>query len=265
MPLLSIAWIALFVGLAFVPEVFAFIVIMLALAVSVPVRGHLQGIRRLTVDANGVEVTTGRGKKFAYWAQVSGLRAHEDLSRIQLDAQGKPLDIDLRRLGADERLAVLNAMRSHIPHLTVVRWENSVWRWRELAIGTLFSLALIVFGAAFYDDYVGYSMGMRCSGPSRYMEQRFDVPAGPGCVVIGVSGAAERAGLRQGDKIIEQDGHPITSGPQFHHRFFDEDDGGLFAVPARKMHFVVLRGGEPEPLRITLTHGAGGGIDLPAG
>ena len=261
-PIVGITVTALFAGISFEPEVIAFIAVMLVLAASFPVRAHLFGIRRLLVDSDGIETMTARRSERTHWAQVSRIEARNDLERVRLLAQGGPREIDLSRLGVNERLAVIDALRAHARGTPVGPWTDAGRRFRQAALPVLSGVLFLFVAGAFFEDYVGYSMGMRCSGPSSYMHDRFDVPDGAGCIVIGVSGAAERAGLRQGDKIIAQDGHPITSGPQFHARFFDEDTGPL-AVPARKMRLTVLRGGEPKPLDITLTLGPGGGIDLP--
>src|SRR5437868_3774157 len=72
------------------------------------------------------------------------------------------------------------------------------------------------------------ALGVRCSGPSKYLRAKFDLPDQRGCIVIRVSGPAERAGIRQGDLMTGMNGYPITSGPQYSHRFDAEVAGGRF-------------------------------------
>ena len=60
-------------------------------------------------------------------------------------------------------------------------------------------------------------LGLRCSYASKFLRDRYSLPVGPGCVILRVMADSnvERAGLRIGDKIVEMDGVPITSGRQF--------------------------------------------------
>lgn len=86
------------------------------------------------------------------------------------------------------------------------------------------------------------ALGVRCSGPSKFLRDRFGSPrADLGCVVIRVSGPAERAGIRPGDVMTGMNGYPITSGPQYNHRFDAQVSDGHFT-------FTMLRAGEPQPL-----------------
>ena len=98
----------------------------------------------------------------------------------------------------------------------------------------------------------GHTLGMRCSYASQFLRERHDLPRGKGCVVtrVGSPGAAERAGLRLGDKIVEMDGVPITSGRQFTRRFEELPGSG-------HLRFVVQRGDEELTLEVDLADGSG--------
>jgi tetratricopeptide (TPR) repeat protein len=89
------------------------------------------------------------------------------------------------------------------------------------------------------------AMGMRCSGPSSYFRERFDLPDRAGCVVLRVSGSAEAAGVEQGWLMVEMNGVPITSGPQYFHRFYDE-----IAQADDPVRFKFVRPGTTEPLDV---------------
>jgi hypothetical protein len=85
------------------------------------------------------------------------------------------------------------------------------------------------------------TLGLRCSTASRYLKQRFALPDARGCVVLRVSGAAARAGIRQGDVIIKMDDIPITSGLQF--TFLFENDGEFRST------FTAMRSGQSDPIQ----------------
>lgn len=83
----------------------------------------------------------------------------------------------------------------------------------------------------------GGIIGLRCGVSSNFLRETYNLAPGPGCVILRVSdgGGAQRAGMRIGDRMIEMDDIPITSGRQF--TFL------LRTLPYRDVHeFVVERG-----------------------
>ena len=98
----------------------------------------------------------------------------------------------------------------------------------------------------------GSILGLRCSSGARFLRERYGLPEGQGCVVLRVDspGAAEEAGFRLGDKVVEMDGMPITSGRQFTLLFED--------LPGSDYHpFVVQRGDRELTLEVRLADRAG--------
>jgi hypothetical protein len=61
----------------------------------------------------------------------------------------------------------------------------------------------------------GGVLGLRCSYASRYLRELYGLSPRRGCVILRVSGPAQRVGLRVGDKIVRVNDWPITSGAQF--------------------------------------------------
>ena len=98
----------------------------------------------------------------------------------------------------------------------------------------------------------GSTLGLRCGYATKFLRERYGLPEGRGCVVLRVDSpsAAEEAGFQLGDKMIEMDGMPITSGRQF--TFLFED------LPGTGHHtFVVQRGNQELTLEVDLADRAG--------
>lgn len=95
-------------------------------------------------------------------------------------------------------------------------------------------------------------LGLRCSYASKYLREKYGLPDRQGCVILRVTkgGAAEAAGLAEGQLIVALESVPITSGPQFT-RFFESLD-------KRKQEYTALRPGEKEPFTTIVTLGAPG-------
>lgn len=98
----------------------------------------------------------------------------------------------------------------------------------------------------------GSILGLRCGYATKFLRERYGLPEGRGCVVLRVDSpsAAEEAGFQLGDKMIEMDGMPITSGRQFSFLFED--------LPGTGHHtFVVQRGNQELTLEVDLADRAG--------
>jgi tetratricopeptide (TPR) repeat protein len=93
----------------------------------------------------------------------------------------------------------------------------------------------------------GKALGMRCAVASDYLRERFDLPDERGCVVLRVSGPAERAGIRQGDLMIGMDGVPIVSGAQFSILFENSNRD--------RFEFEMVRSGQAQPLTLHVKMG----------
>src|SRR5207245_3791146 len=72
----------------------------------------------------------------------------------------------------------------------------------------------LVLGATFFLSSAS-ALGIRCSSNGAYFQETFGTPPQQGCAILRVSAGAEKAGIRQGDLMIEMNGIPITSGTQF--------------------------------------------------
>jgi hypothetical protein len=108
---------------------------------------------------------------------------------------------------------------------------------------------LVGFGFVVYGN-LGGPLGLRCSAASDYLRERFHTVDERGCVVLRVSAAADHAGMRQGDLMIEMNGIPIVSGAQFG-VLFDDAEKDRFV-------FTVLRPGVDEPLDFEVDMGDAG-------
>jgi hypothetical protein len=217
-------------------------------------------VRRVAVNEHGVRVERAFGHDEAPWYAITRIAARDDLSALRIDLPPKSITISSATLTPAQRIELAMALRARLVRRggDVERWLGS-WRQQvtngaSAIVGTAVALGVVFFGPHASNS----ALGFRCSGPSDYLQERFGTPLRNGCTVLGVAGAAERAGLRQGDLVIAWDGVPITSGPQFAHVFDDKiaSGDGIFT-------FTVLRGGDPEPLHIDLTMGPGGAIELP--
>jgi tetratricopeptide (TPR) repeat protein len=82
------------------------------------------------------------------------------------------------------------------------------------------------------------------------LKERFALPDARGCVVLRVSGAAARGGIKQGDLLIKMDEIPITSGLQF--TFLFENDGEF------EGRFTALRSGRADPIEFNVRLSAPG-------
>lgn len=90
----------------------------------------------------------------------------------------------------------------------------------------------------------GTVLGLRCSYASKFLRSRYALPDGPGCVILRVAakGGAENSGLRIGDKIVELNGRPITSGRQFTYEYEDRrrpDSGPTFVVERKNERLTI--------------------------
>jgi hypothetical protein len=188
------------------------------------------------------------------WPLIRIVQATRNLSSLRFTGERVTFSLDLTTLPPAKRKSLVLAVRARLlREQDISKWSPSLGSLRVawLRTGAIVAvLAYTLFGHVAF----GNSLGTRCSGPSAYMHERFDLPNERGCVLLGVSGAAERAGLRQGDLIVAMDGVPITSGQQFAKRF--EDHSG------ETFRFRVYRRGVAQPFDVELTLGRGGGIDL---
>lgn len=222
----------------------------------------LSAVHTVRVSEEGIRWEKYRGGALVRWWQVGRLEAKRDLSAIRVHADGRPLLCDWRPFREEERRELILAMRARLPEgKNIEEWgggwfeaitQHGVPGLVRRVAGIALLLSLYLLEMALLHGSVGGSLGVRCSGPSSYLQHRFGLPEYHGCVILRVSGPAERAGLRQGDLMIAMNGAPITSGPQFDTRFFAD------AKRSRHFSFTVVRAGITYPLDFDVTLGARG-------
>jgi hypothetical protein len=223
-----VAWLWAGAGM---PTPFELLVVAAAIALeaaSLLASDGLNPTRRLYLSEQGARVDRVMGSQTAAWWDVAGVRAKPDLSEIRIDTRQRSAVVNVSAMDEPQRAAVLTAIRARLdPAQPIQEWSPHFFS-RELfakssaVAGSIFVvISMYLVGAI---DSPGV-LGMRCSGPSSYLDARFGLPPDrPGCVVLRVSGPAARAGVRLGDRLVEMNNAPITSGSQFNDRFFDEKD-----------------------------------------
>ena len=172
--------------------------------------------QKLAISAGGVSLERLWGAKSVSWYAIAGVQARPDLADMRVNGFQTQLTWSGSGMSIDKRKDVILAIRARLPES--VRIEE--WTGQQLAtfvpgviIGAT-GVALLV-ASSVLGVPSGNALGMRCAVTSDYLQERFGLPAQRGCVVVRVSGAAERAGIRQGDLMVEMDGVPIVSGAQF--------------------------------------------------
>jgi len=219
---------------------------LLILAGSWP---ELYGLtQKIVISAAGVSLERLWGSKSVPWYAVTGVQARPDLADMRIKGFQTQLTWSSSALSIDKRKGVLLAIRARLPESARVE----EWTGQQLATfapGALAGAAgvTLLFASSLLGVPAGKALGMRCSVASAYSRERFDLPNEQGCVVLRVSGAAERAGIRQGDLMIEMDGVPIVSGAQFSILF--ENSGH------DEFEFVMIRPGQPQPLTFRVKMG----------
>lgn len=204
-------------------------------------------VRELTISEEGIRFRRLRGERTIRWWTITAVGMSEDLSSVVVYAGPQRTLLALDAADSVDRARVAVALRARqLARGADLRNESATPGVQRRLGGVVPTLAVI--GVAIVAVYSGNilfasALGIRCSGPSSYFEERFSTPKGPGCVVIRVSSAAKRAGVRQGDKMIAMNGAPITSGRQYGARFLTEAGSGDF-------DFTFLRNGEPAPINI---------------
>jgi hypothetical protein len=201
------------------------------------------------------------GRKYLhYWGFIE-LRDLADVFLTGLTGQAlAPNDSSLEGEPAETQLWL--DRDSFLPHRIEVQDE---W-----TVGDVTSSQRLTFEFAGYDSDVavpeapadakqlvqslqpGDTLGLRCGYATKFLRERYGLPEHRGCVVLRVDSpsAAEKAGFRLGDNMIEMDGMAITSGRQFSFLFED--------LPGTGHHtFVVQRGSQQLTLEVDLADRAG--------
>ncbi len=180
------------------------------------------------------------------WWSISAIAVDPKLSQFRITSDAGVVRLRTAALSVDQRKLLVWAIRARAEQRGI---PLSLDRSRRFALNVgavalnMAGSALIV--AAVYltpTTYAGSPLGIRCSAAGQYLRTRFNAADHRGCVILRVSGAAERAGIHQGDLMIEMDGTAVTSGAQF---------SALFGrASGSHSSFTLLRPAEPAPLHV---------------
>ena len=210
---------------------------------------ELYGItQKLTISGEGVKMEGLPGPRSIPWYAVSRVMARPDLADMRVVGMPTTLTWSTSALTIAKRKEVLLAVRARLP--VSVRIEE--WKGQQLATFVPGALSgavgvALLFASSLLGVPSGKALGIRCSVTSEYLRTRFEQADHRGCIVLRVSGPAERAGIRQGDLMIEMNGVQIVSGPQFS-ILFDDSPGDMFT-------FRMLRPGEAQSLEFRVETG----------
>lgn len=224
--------------------------ILLAIASGLP---ELSGLnRRLRISGEGIRLEKVYGTRSILWWQIGRLEAKPDLSYMRALGSGVKLSCDCRSLPLAKRKEIAIAIRARLPSgMEIQEWskEGRFFSYARSSGLSGAALALLLVSSIIGASAPEHVLGLRCGVSSHYLRERFGLPEERGCVVLRVSGAAQQAGLQQGDMMIGMNGIPITSGPQFS-ILFENSGESVFT-------FTVLRPGSAEPTDFVVELGPG--------
>jgi tetratricopeptide (TPR) repeat protein len=199
--------------------------------------------RSIHIDEEGIRVRRLFSRIEIPWWHVRGVEMDWKLTSLRIVTNTAVVRLKMSAQPVDRRKQLVLALRARTESRRIPM-TVSPSRWFSLSPRTAaFNMAggVLVFAAvSLTASNTSWALGMRCSAPSQYLRTRFNTaPGRPGCVVLRVSGAAKRAGIRQGDLVLQMNGNAITSGAQF---------SSVFHKSGLHFSFTVLRPGTPEPL-----------------
>ncbi|MCH8025171.1 MAG: hypothetical protein IH866_00120 [Chloroflexi bacterium] len=211
--------------------------------------------RNIHVSEEGVTISRLFSVDKASWWQLEAVEVQTNVEVMRLRHNDGDIRLDIKALEPDDRAALVLALRARLEPLgkevSPIKNEGlTLDKVRPVfmsAAGSVLVLAAFSVGI-FSGD--GPGLGLRCSVSAGYFQERFQVGKERGCVVLRVSRSAERAGIKQGDLMIEMNGIPITSGQQFS-RLFEE-------AKKHKFTFKMLRPKEAVPRLFTVYPAQGG-------
>ena len=211
--------------------------------------------RSLRISGEGIRLEKVLRTYTVPWWEVHGIEAKSDISSFRVVGRDRHVTCDCRYLAVEKRKEIVIAIRARLPAgLEIAEWPKQgqlLAQARSVLLngaGLGLLIAASVIGALGPDVQV---LGIRCGVSSQYLQTRFGLPAERGCVILRVSGPAEKAGLRQGDLMVAMNDIPITSGSQFSIVFEQSE--------RRDFTFSVLRPGRDEPMDFHVILGAPGG------
>ena len=212
--------------------------------------------RVISISAEGIESRDVFGRRSISWWEVQRILSADDLSRFRAEGIRSRLTVNTSAHSPETRAAIYRALRSH---LSLYQRDLQPWpqgaplirfaKANGLGVG-LFAAVMILtalVGARVLPQ--GNVLGLRCAYASNYLREKYDLPERRGCVALRVNEGtgAYRAGLREGDMIVEVEGVPITSGPQF--TIYWE------SLDKHTQKFGVVRPGETDELTMKVTLG----------
>jgi len=213
--------------------------ILLALASSLPDFTNLN--TAVMISGEGVRLEKLHRTYVIPWWQIVSIQATPDLTAVRVIGQNQRITLANETLTPDRRVEIVQALRARQREYgaDIEEWPRGNRILRGIAPIALSLAAMALFSGGAYFFAPGGTLGMRCSVNSAFLQETFDTPVRQGCVVLRVSAGAAKAGIQQGDLVIEMDGVPVTSGQQFS-TLFDQSDS--------PWEFVVIRKGESQPL-----------------
>lgn len=185
----------------------------------------------ITVSGEGARMRKLFGERLVQWWERPSVTATPDLVTVVISGGSQRITTILATQTADRRVEFIQALRAWARQYDydIIEGPPPSHFVRTMAsIGlTLGGTAALLAGTFWFTP--GNSLGIRCSVNGTYFQERFETPDRQGCTVLRVSAGAEKAGIVQGDLLIELNGIPITSGTQFT-IVFDEVSGAKYRV-----------------------------------
>lgn len=208
---------------------------------------------RTRIAEDGVRLQRVVSTEDLPWWRVRGVETDRKLSSIRFLTESGSSRLSTTFLKPDRRKDLILAIRARAEPRQIPVTLQPKYRISTPAGVTALSVtgtALVFLGLFLAGLNTSFALGIRCSVASQYLRTRFDTAEHRGCVVVRVSGAAERAGIHQGDLMIEMNGIPITSGEQFSEMFR--------TAGTSHFRFTMLRSGVGEPLHFDVYPRRGG-------
>ena len=176
----------------------------------------------VTVSGEGIRQKRWFSEKLVPWWENPQVIATRDITRVTVQSQGRTVKVYLSRQTAEKRVEFVQAIRAWLhQYSSEIAEAPAASTFKQQATTLAISgvgIVLLFAGITFFAPSEQV-LGIRCSVNSPSLQDRYQTPDRQGCVVLRVSAGAEKAGISQGDLLIEMNGVRITSGTQFTYVF----------------------------------------------